>query len=66
MAEKGKTPYYFPSKEADVIPWVKNFVMVLFASAARWGIAAKGHRRAGAACVEQEGPWSGIISAIVP
>jgi hypothetical protein len=38
MAEKWKTPYYFPSKEADVIPWVKNFVTVLLANAARWGI----------------------------
>jgi hypothetical protein len=40
MAEKEKTPYYFPSKEADVIPWIKNFVVVLLANAARWGIAA--------------------------
>jgi hypothetical protein len=22
MAEKEKTPYYFPSKDADVIPWI--------------------------------------------
>jgi hypothetical protein len=39
MAEKWKTPYYFPSKEADVIPWIRNFVIVLAANAARWGIA---------------------------
>jgi hypothetical protein len=39
MPGKGKTAYYFPSKEADVIPWIKNFVAVLAANAARWGIA---------------------------
>jgi hypothetical protein len=39
MAEKWKTPYYFPSKEANVIPWAKNFVIVLAANAARLGIA---------------------------
>jgi hypothetical protein len=35
-----KTPYYFPSKEADVIPWAKNFVTVLAANADRWGVAS--------------------------
>jgi hypothetical protein len=39
MPGKGKTAYYFPSKDADVIPWTKNFVMVLSANAERWGIA---------------------------
>jgi hypothetical protein len=39
MPGKGKTAYYFPSKDAEVIPWVKNFVTVLLANAARWGIA---------------------------
>jgi hypothetical protein len=29
MAEKGKTPYYFPSGEADVVPWTRNFITVL-------------------------------------
>ena len=24
-----KTPYYFPSRDADVVPWTKNFVTVL-------------------------------------
>jgi hypothetical protein len=38
MAQKGKTPYYFPSKDADVGPWAGNFVTVLAANAARWGI----------------------------
>jgi hypothetical protein len=38
MAEKWKTPYYFPSKEADVVSWVRNFIAVLVANAARWGI----------------------------
>jgi hypothetical protein len=38
MAEKG-TPYYFPTKDADVGPWARNFVLVLTANAARWGIA---------------------------
>jgi hypothetical protein len=38
MADK-ITPYYFPNKEADVWPWVQNFVLVLSANAARWGIA---------------------------
>jgi hypothetical protein len=36
----GKKRWYFPSKEADVIPWIKNFVKVLLANIARWGIAA--------------------------
>jgi hypothetical protein len=35
----GKRRWYFPSKEADVIPWIRNFVSVLAANAARWGIA---------------------------
>jgi hypothetical protein len=39
MPGKGKTAYYFPSREADVLPWAKNFVLVLSANAARWGIA---------------------------
>jgi hypothetical protein len=39
MPGKGKTAYYFPSREADVIPWIRNFVAVLSANAARWGIA---------------------------
>jgi hypothetical protein len=39
MPGKGKTAYYFPSREADVISWIRNFVMVLAANAARWGIA---------------------------
>jgi hypothetical protein len=39
MAGRGKTPYYFPSKDADVIPWTKNFVTVLGANAEKWGIA---------------------------
>jgi hypothetical protein len=39
MPGKGKTAYYFPSREADVIPWIRNFVVVLAANAARWGIA---------------------------
>jgi hypothetical protein len=34
----GKRRWYFPSKDADVIPWIKNFVAVLAANAARWGI----------------------------
>jgi hypothetical protein len=38
MADK-KTPYYFPVKDADVGPWARNFVLVLTANAARWGIA---------------------------
>jgi hypothetical protein len=38
MPGKGKTTYYFPSRDADVIPWAKNFVTVLAANAARWGI----------------------------
>jgi hypothetical protein len=38
MADK-KTPYYFPSTEADVGPWARNFVLVLTANAACWGIA---------------------------
>jgi hypothetical protein len=36
----GKKRWYFPSKDADVIPWAKNFVTVLAANTARWGIAA--------------------------
>jgi hypothetical protein len=36
----GKKRWYFPSKDADVIPWAGNFVSVLNANAARWGIAA--------------------------
>jgi hypothetical protein len=39
MPGKGKTAYYFPSREADIIPWIRNFVTVLAANAARWGIA---------------------------
>jgi hypothetical protein len=39
MAEKWKTPYYFPTKDAEVIPWIRNFIAVLAANAARWGIA---------------------------
>ncbi|MDR2376943.1 MAG: hypothetical protein LBD96_10970 [Treponema sp.] len=39
MPGKGKTPYYFPSRDADVISWVRNFITVLAANAARWGIA---------------------------
>jgi hypothetical protein len=39
MAEKEKTPYYFPARDADVIAWARNFVIVLAAGAARWGIA---------------------------
>jgi hypothetical protein len=35
----GKRRWYFPSKDADVIPWARNFVTVLAANAARWGIA---------------------------
>jgi hypothetical protein len=38
MGGKGITPYYFPSKDADVIPWARNFVTVLAANADRWGI----------------------------
>jgi hypothetical protein len=38
MADK-ITPYYFPTKDAGVGPWVRNFMMVLSANAARWGIA---------------------------
>jgi hypothetical protein len=37
MAAK-ETPYYFPTKDADVGPWARNFVTVLLANAARWGI----------------------------
>jgi hypothetical protein len=40
MPGKGKTAYYFPSKDADVLPWTRNFVSVLAANAERWGIAA--------------------------
>jgi hypothetical protein len=40
MPGKGKIPYYFPSKDPDVLPWVQNFMTVLSANAARWGIAA--------------------------
>ena len=39
MAEKWKTPYYFPSKDADVVPWTQNFVLVLSEHADSWGIA---------------------------
>jgi hypothetical protein len=39
MAQKDKTPYYFPTKDAEVIPWIRNFVAVLAANTARWGIA---------------------------
>jgi hypothetical protein len=39
MPGKGKTAYYFPAKDADVIPWTRNFVTVLAANAGRWGIA---------------------------
>jgi hypothetical protein len=35
----GKKRWYFPSKEADVIPWAKNFVTVLATNSGRWGIA---------------------------
>jgi hypothetical protein len=38
MPGKGKTAYYFPTKDADVIPWTKNFVTVLSLNAERWGI----------------------------
>jgi hypothetical protein len=38
MPGKGKTVYYFPSKDAGVGPWVQNFVLVLTSNAARWGI----------------------------
>ena len=34
MASKG----YFPSKDAEVIPWVENFVQVATANAAAWGL----------------------------
>jgi hypothetical protein len=34
-----KRRWYFPSRDADVIPWIRNFIMVLSAGAARWGIA---------------------------
>jgi hypothetical protein len=34
-----KRRWYFPAKDADVVPWVRNFVAGLSANAARWGIA---------------------------
>jgi hypothetical protein len=40
MPGKATIPYYFPSREADVIPWARNFVTVLSANAERWGIAS--------------------------
>jgi hypothetical protein len=39
MADRGRTPYYFPAKDADVGPWIHNFMLVLSANATRWGIA---------------------------
>jgi hypothetical protein len=39
MPGKGKTAYYFPPKDADVILWIKNFVTVLASNAELWGIA---------------------------
>jgi hypothetical protein len=41
MAEKEKTPYYFPSKEADVVPWIRNFVAVLAAGEPRAGVSRR-------------------------
>ena len=39
MGGQGITPYYFPAKDADVTHWTQNFILVLSANAARWGIA---------------------------
>jgi hypothetical protein len=78
MPGKGKTAYYFSSVETDVIPWTKNFVIVLAANAERWGIAAmltfreedrgKTVYLAGRwkTAGQKESPWSGIIFAIIP
>jgi hypothetical protein len=39
MPGKGKTSYYFPSRDADIVPWTRNFVAVLASGAQTWGIA---------------------------
>jgi hypothetical protein len=63
--------HYFPSQEADVLPWARNFMLVqilplpltLREEDRGRTVYMAGRWKEGRG---QEGPWSAIISAIIP